>query len=79
MDVGRPVDHIELALIELEYARADFAYCEATTSDRLELADLKAFLAQLAVADLALRMAIGALARRPGNPDVDPQSKATPR
>lgn len=68
------MDHLELALIELEYARADFAYRKATAEERSELAALETILLKLAVAGLALQIAIGALASRPDVPEVERES-----
>ena len=65
MDLGQATDHIELAFIELEYARADFAHCRASTSEQSDISHLKSALVKLAVADLALQIAICALAPAP--------------
>jgi hypothetical protein len=71
MDLGPSVDQLELALIELEYAKADFACHKTSTSDRGELARIDCILEKLAVADIALQIATDVLTRLPEIADVE--------
>ena len=41
MDLGQAANHLELALIELEYARADFAHHRASTSEQFDISHLE--------------------------------------
>jgi hypothetical protein len=61
MDFGQAANHLELAFIELEYARADFAHTTASTSEQSDVSHLESALVKLTVADLALQIAICAL------------------
>jgi hypothetical protein len=70
MDIGRAEDHLELAWIELEYAGADIAQLSESAIELSELADLKTLLVRLAVANLALQIAISALAGWPRIPEL---------
>jgi hypothetical protein len=70
--LGLTVNHIELALIELEYAKADLLAQRASMSQWSELAHVNSIVAKFAVADLALEIAIGALAEQPRIPVVKP-------
>jgi hypothetical protein len=55
------INHLELALIELEYAIADSLDCKTTTSDRLERADMEVLLPKIRMAKLAVQFALDAL------------------
>jgi hypothetical protein len=68
MVLGQATDHIELALIELKYARADFARLRGT-NERFDISHLESPLVKLALADFALQIAIWALAEAPQIPE----------
>ncbi len=63
IDCGRIVEHLELALIELEYAAADFAHKKAAT-EAVELADLQAMRLKMMAATRAMDLAIQILGAR---------------
>ena len=52
------INNLELVLIELEYAAADYSHRKASTPDPLERADLEALLPKIRVATLAIRIAL---------------------
>jgi hypothetical protein len=58
MDYARIVEHLELALIELEYATADFAYRKAANANVLELIDLEGVRIKMNAANRAMELAI---------------------
>ena len=64
MDYARIVEHLELALIELEYATADFTYKKAASANVLELIDLEAVRVKMNAANRAMELAIQLLATR---------------
>ena len=55
---------LEIALIELEYASADFAHRKASMTEPLEFGDLDALLLTLTEAKRMVQVAIGALRRQ---------------
>jgi len=61
MDYARIVEHLELALIELEYATADFAHRKSSMAARLELNDLEAVRVKMNAANRAMELAIDIL------------------
>lgn len=61
MEYARIVEHLELALIELEYATADFAHRKAATGTRIELIDLEAVRVKMNAANRAMELAIDIL------------------
>ena len=60
------INDLELVLIELEYAAADYSHRQASTSDPLERADLEALLPKIRVATLAIRIALDKMQTPPG-------------
>jgi hypothetical protein len=60
------INDLELVLIELEYAAADYSHRQASTSDPLERADLEALLPKIRVATLAIRIALDGMQTSPG-------------
>ncbi len=58
MDYARIVEHLELALIELEYATADFAHRKASNGSALELVDLETVRVKMNAANRAMELAI---------------------
>ena len=72
MDYARIVEHLELALIELEYATADFAHRKASTATRLELNDLEAVRVKMNAANRAMELAIDILGADPAAPGFRP-------
>jgi hypothetical protein len=68
MDLGPAANHLELAFIELEYARADFLHSGASANGQSDISKLKSALVKLTVADIALQIAISALAVAPRIP-----------
>ena len=72
MDYARIVEHLELALIELEYATADFAHRKAATATRLELNDLEAVRVKMNAANRAMDLAIDILGADAANAGFQP-------
>ena len=60
------INDLELVLIELEYAAADYSHRRASTSDPLERADLETLLPKIRVATLAIRIALDKMQTSPG-------------
>jgi len=67
MDASHIVENLELALIELEYAAADFTDKKSSESV-IELGDLQAMRLRMNAARRALDLAIAILSDRPGEP-----------
>ena len=61
MDWSQAVKNLELALIELEYATADFAHWKASATKSVEAKELGWLLRQLVAAKRASELAIGVL------------------
>jgi hypothetical protein len=57
------LDSVERALIELEYAVADFGHWKSSMTERLESGDLSSLLSRLTEATSAVQIAIEALKR----------------
>ena len=64
VDCAKIVDRLELALIELEYAAADFAHKKSAT-DAVELRDLVEVQRKMQAATRAMDLAIQLLAATP--------------
>lgn len=62
MDCARIVEHLELALIELEYASADFAHKTGEPVGPREALDLETVRAKLQAANRAMELAVQLLA-----------------
>jgi hypothetical protein len=58
------LDSVERALIELEYAVADFGHWKASTTENSQPVDLKSLLSRLTEATSAVQIAVEALKRR---------------
>jgi hypothetical protein len=58
------LDGVERALIELEYAVADFGHWKASATENSESVDLKSLLSRLTEATSAVQIAVEALKRR---------------
>jgi hypothetical protein len=58
------LDGVERAMIELEYAVADFGHWKASTTENSESGDLKSLLSRLTEATSAVQIAVEALMRR---------------
>jgi hypothetical protein len=57
----RTIRALESVLIDLEYDEADYSYCKASTSDPLELAEMKALLPKIRAARLMVRFALDSM------------------
>ena len=58
------LDSVERALIELEYAVADFGHWKASIAENSDSGDLKSLLSRLTEATSAVQIAVEALMRR---------------
>ena len=64
MNYGQVVEHLEIALIELEYASADFAQRRTSTLHSLAAEDLETVRHKMTAANRALQLALEMLAHR---------------
>ena len=64
------LEQCEVALIELEYASADFLHQKASSSGSLVASDVEALRGKLTAANLALQIALDILREQP-QPAVD--------
>jgi hypothetical protein len=55
------LNELELALIEVEYATADFNHRKASVAETLELGDFEALLSKLMAATRAVQLALSTL------------------
>ena len=55
------INDLELVLIELEYAAADYSHRQASTSDPLERADLEALLYKIVTAKRVVKYALDSI------------------
>ncbi len=76
MNFESVLEQCEAALIELEYASADFLHQKAADVGSLAPSDIEALRSKIAAANLALQIALEILRDRPAGPAVVSEGKA---